>query len=133
MQFKSIQLKIAVLSGVCVLAATAGLVGYGIMAADTTRTYVGAEVNQLTEAKTREALSTLASTQAEVIRASLHSEVPLVNQVAGHIIQGGGKEWGGIGEPTISVAAPAVLNAYYKATGKRIRTVPLKNSGITLV
>ena len=49
------------------------------------------------------------------------------------IIQGGGKEWGGIGEPTISVAAPAVLNAYFKATGKRIRTVPLKNSGITLV
>jgi isoquinoline 1-oxidoreductase beta subunit len=31
------------------------------------------------------------------------------------------------------VAAPAVLNAYFKATGKRIRTVPLKNSGITLV
>ncbi len=27
----------------------------------------------------------------EVIRASLYSEVPLVNQVAGHIIQGGGK------------------------------------------
>ena len=27
----------------------------------------------------------------DVIRASLHSEVPLVNQVAGHIIQGGGK------------------------------------------
>lgn len=49
------------------------------------------------------------------------------------IIQGGGKEWGGIGEPTISVAAPAVLNAYYRATGKRIRTIPLKNSGITLV
>jgi isoquinoline 1-oxidoreductase beta subunit len=49
------------------------------------------------------------------------------------IIQGGGKEWGGIGEPTISVAAPAVLNAYYRATGKRIRSVPLKNSGITLV
>ena len=49
------------------------------------------------------------------------------------IIQGGGKEWGGIGEPTISVAAPAVLNAFYRATGKRIRTVPLKNSGITLV
>lgn len=49
------------------------------------------------------------------------------------IIQGGGKEWGGVGEPTISVAAPAVLNAIYKATGKRLRTVPLKNSGITLV
>ncbi|NBQ10241.1 MAG: xanthine dehydrogenase family protein molybdopterin-binding subunit, partial [Betaproteobacteria bacterium] len=49
------------------------------------------------------------------------------------IIQGKGKEWGGVGEPTISVAAPAVLNAMYKATGKRIRSVPLKNSGIRLV
>ncbi len=49
------------------------------------------------------------------------------------IIQGGGKEWGGVGEPTICVAAPAVLNAFYRATGKRIRTVPLKNSDITLV
>ena len=41
--------------------------------------------------------------------------------------------WGGIGEPTICVAAPAVLNAYAKATGKRIRSVPLKNHGIELV
>ena len=49
------------------------------------------------------------------------------------IIQGGGDTWGGIGEPTICVAAPAVLNAFYKATGKRIRTVPLKNHGIELV
>ncbi|WP_096674348.1 xanthine dehydrogenase family protein molybdopterin-binding subunit [Polynucleobacter meluiroseus] len=49
------------------------------------------------------------------------------------IIQGGGKEWGGVGEPTIAVAAPAVLNAFYRATGKRLRDVPLKNSGIKLV
>src|SRR5881397_2386560 len=41
--------------------------------------------------------------------------------------------WGGVGEPTICVAAPAVLNAFFAATGKRIRTVPLKNHGITLV
>ncbi|HZT63600.1 MAG TPA: molybdopterin cofactor-binding domain-containing protein [Burkholderiales bacterium] len=45
----------------------------------------------------------------------------------------GGPVWGGIGEPTICVAAPAVLNAYAKATGKRIRSVPLKNYGIELV
>src|SRR5262249_30997090 len=45
----------------------------------------------------------------------------------------GGTIWGGIGEPTICVAAPAVLNAYAKATGKRIRSVPLKNHGIQLV
>ena len=49
------------------------------------------------------------------------------------LIQGGGKDWGGVGEPTIAVAAPAVLNAIYRATGKRLRTVPLKNSGFKLV
>jgi isoquinoline 1-oxidoreductase beta subunit len=49
------------------------------------------------------------------------------------IMPTGGTVWGGIGEPTICVAAPAVLNAYAKATGKRIRSVPLKNHGIQLV
>jgi len=33
--------------------------------------------------------------------------------------------WGGVGEPTIAVAAPSVLNAIAKATGKRVRDLPL--------
>jgi isoquinoline 1-oxidoreductase subunit beta len=40
--------------------------------------------------------------------------------------------WGGVGEPTICVAAPAVLNAYFRATGQRIRSFPLKNHNIQM-
>ena len=38
--------------------------------------------------------------------------------------------WGGVGEPTIAVAAPAVLNAIAKATGKRVRNLPLMNQDL---
>jgi isoquinoline 1-oxidoreductase subunit beta len=49
------------------------------------------------------------------------------------IIMPSGGFWGGVGEPTICVAAPAVLNAFFAATGKRLRTIPLKHHGLTLV
>jgi len=41
------------------------------------------------------------------------------------VIMPSGEFWGGVGEPTIAVAAPAVLNAIYAATGTRITTFPL--------
>jgi len=49
------------------------------------------------------------------------------------IIMPSGGFWGGVGEPTICVAAPAVLNAFFAATGNRVRTFPLKNHGIEMV
>ena len=46
------------------------------------------------------------------------------------IIMPSGGFWGGVGEPTIAVAAPAVLNAIYSATGKRVRNLPIKDQNL---
>ena len=59
-------------------------------------------------------------------RSMLMSEMPKVDV----IVMPSGGFWGGIGEPTIAVAAPAVLNAIFAATGKRIRQFPLKNTDL---
>ena len=58
------------------------------------------------------------------------AEMPKVELIV--LQPGGDVPWGGIGEPTICVAAPAVLNAYFKATGQRVRSFPLKNHNIQM-
>ena len=52
------------------------------------------------------------------------SEMPKVETI---VLPSGGF-WGGVGEPTIAVAAPAVLNAIFNATGKRVRDLPIKDA-----
>ena len=57
------------------------------------------------------------------------SEMPKVESI---VMPSGGPTWGGVGEPTICVAAPAVLNAIAAATGTRYRTFPLRDHGLTM-
>lgn len=40
--------------------------------------------------------------------------------------------WGGVGEPTICVVGPAIVNAISAALGKPLRNFPLVNEGLTL-
>ena len=40
--------------------------------------------------------------------------------------------WGGVGEPTICVVGPAVINAISSALGKPLRNFPLHKEGLTL-
>ncbi|MBK7471391.1 MAG: xanthine dehydrogenase family protein molybdopterin-binding subunit [Betaproteobacteria bacterium] len=64
---------------------------------------------------------------------NFHTYVPLrMNEMPAveTVIVASGGFWGGVGEPTIAVAAPAVLNAIFAATGKRIRDLPLKNHSL---
>jgi isoquinoline 1-oxidoreductase subunit beta len=54
------------------------------------------------------------------------AEMPQVDTI---ILQSGGF-WGGVGEPPVAVVAPALCNAIFAATGRRIRTLPLKNQDL---
>ena len=46
------------------------------------------------------------------------------------IIMPSGGFWGGVGEPTIAVAAPSVVNAIFAATGKRVRKFPINDTDL---
>ena len=42
-----------------------------------------------------------------------------------------GKRWGGIGEPGATMIQPAVTNAIFAATGKRLRALPIRGQDLS--
>lgn len=61
----------------------------------------------------------------EVLRMN---EAPLIIEV--HIINNNERP-GGVGEPGVPPIAPAVVNAIFAATGKRLRRLPIRPADLT--
>jgi isoquinoline 1-oxidoreductase subunit beta len=71
-----------------------------------------------------------------VVQTNFHNfRLPRMNDVppiAVTVIEGGGNP-GGVGEVGVPLVAPAVANAVFALTGKRIRSLPLEDGGVTFV
>jgi isoquinoline 1-oxidoreductase beta subunit len=56
------------------------------------------------------------------------SEAPA--EIHSHIMESDAPP-GGVGEPGVPPVAPAIVNAYFAASGNRVRELPLRNAGLT--
>jgi isoquinoline 1-oxidoreductase beta subunit len=61
--------------------------------------------------------------QYEILRMNMAPKAIHVHLVPGDY----SKHMGGVGEPGVPPIAPALCNAIFEATGKRIRTLPIKD------
>ncbi|MFB9947608.1 methyl-accepting chemotaxis protein [Rhizobium puerariae] len=82
MQFRSIKVKIAVLSGLSVFTAVGGLLGYGVLAARNGQHFVSENVSELTREMTKQSLLGLATTQAGIIESSLNEAFDAARNMA---------------------------------------------------
>lgn len=73
-------------------------------------------------------VSVNAKSEVKIHRMMRFNEMPKVEAV----IAPTGGFWGGVGEPAQAPLAPALANAIFAATGKRLRSLPLKNHGLSL-
>jgi len=82
MQLKSIQAKIILLAGACLLACAAALVGYGLYSSDKTQEFVSKRVGTLLEDEAKRNLGSLAATQAAVIQSALEDNLVAARTMA---------------------------------------------------
>ena len=69
----------------------------------------------------------LAPTGSVITLFAAANTVPINGDVE---IVANGQAPGGIGEPTTALVAPALYNAIYAATGRRLRSLPLSRHGL---
>jgi methyl-accepting chemotaxis protein len=67
MKFKSLQARICVTAGICLLVSSATLVGYGLFSSRANEQYVATEVSALVEKSTIREIQNLAESRANAI------------------------------------------------------------------
>ncbi|CAO3353504.1 methyl-accepting chemotaxis protein [Azospirillum melinis] len=82
MQTKSIQSKIAMLSGFCLAGTVAVLVGFAVLSTRSSNEFVTGNVERILESKTTESLQNLAATQAGLLRSEFDTALNAARTMA---------------------------------------------------